>query len=125
MGQINVILNGRSYTVACDDGEEEHLMELGEFVASRAEELAGSVGQVGDSRLMLMTSLVVADELGESLDRIDKLERELEVIKAAKRPLATGQPSEGHGEEDTQHLVEILNRATQRVQDIAARVAND
>ena len=67
MGQLNLQINGRSYEVACDDGQEEHLTELGEYVAKQAEGLAGSLGQIADSRLLLMTSLVIADELGESL----------------------------------------------------------
>jgi cell division protein ZapA len=127
MGQIDVNLNGRSYTVACDDGQEEHLMELADYVARHADELAGSLGQVADSQLILMTSLMIADELGENLARIDALEKELEIVKTAKRPLATGQPASAVGGADTQadmrQLMEILDRATGRVQDIAARVA--
>lgn len=128
MGQINVQINGRSHAVACEDGEEEHLMELAQFVATQAEGLAGSLGQVADSRLLLMTALVVADELGESLARVDELERELEVLRSAKRPLMSGQPADTGGSttaaEDTTQLIEILDRAATRVQDIAARVAN-
>lgn len=128
MGQINVQINGRSHTVACDDGEEEHLMELAQFVATQAEGLAGSLGQVPDSRLLLMTALVVADELGESLARVDELEQELEVLRSAKRPLMSGQPADSGGNttatQDTAQLIEILDRAATRVEDIAARVAN-
>ena len=127
MGQINVNVNGRSYQVACDDGQEDHLMELADYVAKQAEDLAGSIGQIADSRLLLMTSLMVADELSDSLQRLNALEKELEVVKAAKRPLATGQPSAANDEGDqgdAQKLVEILDRATKRVQDIAAKVAN-
>lgn len=128
MGQINVQINGRSHAVACEDGEEEHLMELAQFVATQAEELAGSLGQVPDSRLLLMTALVVADELGESLARVDELEQELEVLRSAKRPLMSGQPadtgSSTTASEDTTQLIEILDRAATRVEDIAARVAN-
>ncbi len=129
MGQINVEINGRSHAVACDDGEEDHLMELAEYVAKQAEDLTGSLGQVADSRLLLMTALVISDELGDSLARIDDLEKDLEVLKSAKRPLMTGQPAdgstpEGAGAGDTAHLAEIIDRATSRVQDIAARVAN-
>jgi cell division protein ZapA len=128
MGQINVQINGRSHTVACDDGQEEHLTELAQFVATQAEKLAGSLGQVPDSRLLLMTALVVADELGEALDRAEAMEKELEVLRSAKRPLMSGQPAEGAGEgataQDTAQLIEILDRAATRVEDIAARVAN-
>lgn len=124
MGQINVTVNGRSYQVACDDGQEDHLMQLAEYVTRHADEMAGSMGQIADSRLLLMTSLMVADELSDSLQRLDALEQELGVVKAAKRPLATGQPTEAAGGADTKQLVEVLDRATRRVQNIAAKVAN-
>lgn len=129
MGQLNLQINGRSYEVACDDGQEEHLTELGEYVAKQAEGLAGSLGQIADSRLLLMTSLVIADELGESIARIDALEEELEMLRSAKRPLMSGQPTGasengGSASEDSARLAEILDRATARVQDIAVRVAN-
>lgn len=129
MGQLNLQINGRSYEVACDDGQEEHLTELAEYVAKQAEGLAGSLGQIADSRLLLMTSLVIADELGESIARIDALEEELEMLRSAKRPLMSGQPA-GASEngalasEDSARLAETLDRATARVQDIAVRVAN-
>lgn len=129
MGQLNLEINGRTYEVACDDGQEEHLTELAGYVAKQAEDLAVSLGQVADSRLLLMTSLVIADELGESLARIDALEEELHTLRSAKRPLMSGQPAEasenrGSAGADSAQLVEILDRATARVQDIAVRVAN-
>ncbi len=129
MGQLNLQINGRSYEVACDDGQEEHLTELAEYVTKQAEGLAGSLGQIADSRLLLMTSLMIADELGESIARIDALEEELDMLRSAKRPLMSGQPA-GASEngasasEDSARLAEILDRATTRVQDIAVRVAN-
>ena len=48
MPLVNVMVNGRAYTIACDDGEEEHLKELAGHVDSKVRELLGSVGQVGD-----------------------------------------------------------------------------
>src|ERR1700744_3966931 len=62
MPLVNVMVNGRAYTIACDDGEEEHLRELAQMVDAKAREVLGSVGQVGDSRLILMAALLLADE---------------------------------------------------------------
>jgi cell division protein ZapA len=52
MPLVNVLIKGRAYTVACDEGEEDHVRELGEFLDKRVRELSGSVGQVGDARLL-------------------------------------------------------------------------
>ena len=65
MAQVEVSINGRSYQIACDDGQEAHLVRLGEYIEKRVQELVSAVGQVGDSRLLVMTLLLIADELAE------------------------------------------------------------
>ena len=66
MAQVDITINGRTYQIACDDGQEEHLTQLGEYVDKRVKELVAAVGQVGDSRLLVMVSLLIADELAET-----------------------------------------------------------
>ena len=66
MAQVEVSINGRNYPIACDDGQEPHLIQLGEYVDRRVKELVTAVGQVGDSRLLVMVSLLIADELAET-----------------------------------------------------------
>ena len=63
MAQITVRLNGSGYSIACDDGQEVHLSHLALLVDERLSELVEQVGQVGDLRLMVMVSLILADEL--------------------------------------------------------------
>ena len=65
MPLVNVMVNSRAYTIACDDGEEEHLKELAAHVDQKAREVLGSVGQVGDARMLLMAALLIADERHE------------------------------------------------------------
>ncbi len=78
MAQINVNVNGRSYAVGCDDGQEEHVGYLAEYIDKRVQELVGTVGQVGEARLMLLAALLIADDLSELYDRIEALERQAE-----------------------------------------------
>lgn len=66
MPMVPVVVNGRTYDIACDPGQEEQLKRLAGDLASRVERLVAQVGQVGDARLMLMAGLLVADDL-ESL----------------------------------------------------------
>ncbi len=66
MPQVDVSINGRRYQIACDEGQEEHLSQLAEYVDQRVQKLVGEVGQVGDARLLVMTSLLVVDELAEA-----------------------------------------------------------
>jgi cell division protein ZapA len=62
MPLVNVMVNGRAYTIACDDGEEDHLRQLAATVDAKTREVLSSVGQVGDTRLLLMAALLIADE---------------------------------------------------------------
>ena len=62
MPLVNVMVNSRAYTIACDDGEEDHLRSLAATVDAKTREVLGSVGQVGDTRLLLMAALLIADE---------------------------------------------------------------
>jgi len=71
VAQVNVEINGRKYQIACDDGQEAHLTRLGNYIDNRVQELAAAVGQVGDARLLVMVSLLVADELSDAYAELD------------------------------------------------------
>jgi cell division protein ZapA len=71
MAQVTVTINGRKYDISCDNGEEAHLTQLAEYVDRRVDELVAKVGQVGDARLLVMTSLLCADELSEVYTELD------------------------------------------------------
>ena len=78
MAVVDVMVNGRTYPVACDDGQEDHLIDLAQYIDKRVAELAKTMGQVGDARLILMASLLVADELSEAVESADTLKQTLE-----------------------------------------------
>lgn len=108
MGQVSVTINNRPYLVACDDGEEDRLRELGAYIDKHVTELAQSVGQVGDARLLLMSGLLVADELAEALARVRDLEAELNDLH--------------NGSQLEETLADFLERAAGRIDDMAARI---
>ena len=78
MAQVDVAINGRNYRVACDDGQEDHLRQLAEYVDRRVMELVESVGQIGEARLVVMASLLIADELSESFASLEAGDPEAE-----------------------------------------------
>lgn len=108
MGQVNLLINGRSYTVGCADGEEEHIGFLGSFLDKRVSELIGTVGQVGELRLLLMAALTVADDLAGLQDDFQKLKSEVDLLRADLAEAEQGGTA-------------IANLAA-RIEDIAARL---
>ncbi|MGI9484175.1 MAG: cell division protein ZapA [Hyphomicrobiales bacterium] len=74
--QVIVKVNDRPYAMQCDPGEEEHLSELAQLIDTEVSKLKRNFGQVGDTRLLLMAGLVVADRLASALLRIEDLEQE-------------------------------------------------
>lgn len=63
MGHVAVTLNGRTYRMRCDDGQEQRLFALADHVRAKVDGLVREFGQVGEDRLLLMAALLVADEV--------------------------------------------------------------
>ena len=81
MSEVNVTINARQYRMACENGQEQHLLKLSEDLDQRIGQLRASFGEVGDTRLTVMAALTVADELAEAGKRVRALEEELAALK--------------------------------------------
>jgi cell division protein ZapA len=65
MASVDIEIAGRRYAVACRDGEEPHLREIGEIIDRKAQDAAGALGRLSETRQLLFASLLLADELKE------------------------------------------------------------
>ena len=84
MGQVVLQVNGHSYTMQCNDGEEAHLRDLGDVLDAEVNKIKSAVGQVGDIRLLLMAGLVIADRLSETLTRVEALEDQVAGLRQSR-----------------------------------------
>lgn len=116
MPQVVVTINTRSYAVACGEGEEQHLMRLAALIDERVSSLAREVGQVGDTRLMLMASLLMADDLEQAESRADEAEAELMGARQARADIET------KAAETEAKSAAYVERLAQRVEAIAGRL---
>jgi cell division protein ZapA len=118
MPLVNVMVNGRAYTIACDEGEEEHLKQLAGHVDSKVRELLGSVGQVGDQRLMLMAALLMSDEYHTVSAQLDALKSELAELTNTREEL------DKRLDKSESFSADALETAAKRIENIAARLAH-
>jgi cell division protein ZapA len=84
MAQVSVTINGRQFRMACEDGQEEHLVNLARELDSRISGLRAKFGEIGDTRLTVMAAITVADELAETGLRVKRLEEELAALQDAR-----------------------------------------
>jgi cell division protein ZapA len=107
MPMIEILVNGRRHEVQCGEGEESRVRQLASYVDRRIADLAKGQSQVGDARLLLMASLVVADELSDAFDEIKRLRATLE-----------GQAG-GNGQRDA---AGVLEQVARQIEAIAAEL---
>jgi cell division protein ZapA len=117
MATVTISVHGRSYPVACDDGEEEHLLSLAETLNARIAELAETVGPVGEARLLLMAGLLLSDEAQIQAERLAALEAEVEALRAGGS--AETRARVEHSEEA---IAIMLESAARRIEDLVQRV---
>ncbi|MFD2236137.1 cell division protein ZapA [Aureimonas populi] len=116
MPQIVVTIDGRTYRMACAEGEEDHLVGLAADVDARVAELRKSFGEIGDQRLTVMAAIMASDELSEARARVAALEAELEAVNG-KRENASRSAASGR-----EVLVETMNGVSEQIERIAARL---
>jgi cell division protein ZapA len=83
LAQVPITIAGRTYRMACGEGEEAHLEGLAAELEGRISELRGAFGEIGDQRLIVMAALAFADERFEALKKIKTLEAQAQELAAA------------------------------------------
>jgi cell division protein ZapA len=103
MPEVHLTINGRSYPVACEEGEQARLKELALYIDRKTAEFVRKHGQIGEARLLVLATLVIADELAEA--------------QAALHPPT----AQGNGI-DTSALAQGLDELAERIETIAVRL---
>ena len=80
MGNVNIKFNGKEFLLSCDDGQEEHLEELSLYLNEKYNNLKNSLGNIGENKLLLITSISVLDEFYETKKKIDIQKNEIQNI---------------------------------------------
>ena len=108
MAQLTLEINGKPYTVGCEDGQEAHVRSLAEIIDARVREIAPDAGAMGETRLILLGALMLADEVSSLKGR---LAGALSRAELAERTL----------EQSDEKVVATLDAAAQKIEAMASR----
>jgi cell division protein ZapA len=117
MAQVSVTISGKTYRMACDDGEEPRLIALAERLNRSVEQLRARFGDIGDQRLTVMAAITIADQQTDTEKRLKAAEAEIAALEDAHADLVTRQQAtEGN-------IAAALATVAARLEEIAARLA--
>ena len=77
MANVNIKFNGKDFLLSCDDGQEEHLEELLTHINKKFNDLKNDLGNIGENKLLLITSVQIMDEYFETKKKVEQKKTEL------------------------------------------------
>lgn len=113
MPEVNVDINGRKYRMACEEGQEEHLLGLATRFNQHIDAFKGTFGEIGDNRLTVMAGIAVLDELAEAERRIAALQQDVATLSQAGGAISQ------EAEELEKKFARRLNEAARKIEAIA------
>lgn len=114
MAQVAVTIGGKTYRIACDEGDEPRLVALADVVDSQLESMRRRFGEIGDRRLLIMAAVSIADELVEASRRVRDLESRLEGREAEASAAAGG------NEDWVERIAAGIEVAAERIERVAS-----
>ena len=108
MANVNIKFNGKEFLLSCDNGQEEHLEELSLHLNKKFDELKNNLGNIGENKLLLITSIKIMDEYFETRKKIDEKKQELKNLSNKFRELKS--LVFDYKEEKEQEIDQLINQ---------------
>jgi len=118
MGIVNISVYGRQYQVACDPGQEEHLRDLGFEIDERMRAMSRSMDGAGEHMILLLSSLMLADELRDVKQEVAYLQQQYQQIAAQAQAAQDLPQASGHDA----RLLEMEAAMAETLQEVAMRI---
>jgi len=87
MANVSIKFNGKDFLLSCDDGQEEHLEELLIHINQKFNDLKNDLGNIGENKLLLITSVKIMDEYFDTKKKVDQKKIELKNLSDKFREL--------------------------------------
>ena len=87
MANVNIKFNGKEFLLSCEDGQEEHLEELSVQLNNKFNSLKNKLGNIGENKLLLITSITIIDEYFETKKNLSSQKNEINEVKSKFKEL--------------------------------------
>ena len=118
MANVNIKFNSKDYLLSCDDGQEENLKELAEHLDLKYDELKKNLGNIGESKLLLITAIQMVDDYFDLNKKISSKKNDFEKLSIKfkeLRSLAINYKDEK--EKEIEKLKDELNKFEQMIEE--------
>lgn len=119
MAEVSLNIHGKSYGIACEDGQEERVVQLGKYVDARLREIANAGAASTETHLLVLTALVLADEAFENREHLAALYNQQQMQARAQQQNV---PEERISAEDEQLIVQAIDKLASRIDSVAQRL---
>ena len=116
---VTIRLNGTPYQIGCGAGEEPRIEELAAEIESVVQQLVGSVGQIGEARLLAMTALIFADRAQEAAGKVSS-----SASSSSSASDGGADPANGNGSSNDEAAAAALDRAAERILALASNLSS-
>tara|TARA_Y100000996_G_C22375245_1_gene582771 strand:+ start:8 stop:454 length:447 start_codon:yes stop_codon:yes gene_type:complete len=80
MANVNIKFNGKEFLLSCEDGQEAHLEELSEQLNQKFDSLKNDLGNIGENKLLLITSIKIIDEYFETKKKVEEKKKDFKEL---------------------------------------------
>ncbi len=124
MAEVTIYINGRSYDISCDNGQEGRIVDLATYIDERLQQISRAGAAYNDAHLMVLTTLVLADELFDAREgHVPASALRATRGNAAAAPVAApAVPQPAIDREEEQAVLKVLEQITKRIEGVATRV---
>lgn len=119
MAEVTLKINDRGYGLTCEDGEEQRVLDLATYVDSRLQDISKAGAATNESHLLVLTSLVLADELFELRDELASMQKHLRNAQAGL-PVQAGPSAE-----EEAMIVNAIDHLASKIEHIAGRIQGE
>ena len=126
MPELTIHIGGRSFEVACHEGEEEFLQSAAKMLDDEAQALASQIGRLPETRMLLMAGLMLADKTALGQDSIAEMQQKLEAAEKEIADLKSGDavaPQTVEVEVIPSHVTDSLANLAARAEALADKIS--